>query len=214
MKKRKTVLFIIGILLASMVYSQNETKIGVNFGGTYSKFRGNSLIENADPKMDFLIGASFEYYIKENLSLKTGLNYERKGFTNKSFGFEEFEFSSNKIKVTTNFNYLILPILIKYELGNLKQFFVEGGVFLGYLLNTKTKASGYPTDDSTSLNKKLDVGLSFGIGKKFNLNDESNLNIEIRENLGLINISDVEVIDNGTIKTNSLNLILTWDFEI
>ncbi len=214
MRKRKIALFIIGMLLTSIIYAQNEIRIGVNTGGTYSKFYGNNLIENADAKIDFLIGVSFEYYIKENLSLKTNLNYERKSFTNKSFGVEEFDFSINEVKITTSFNYLTLPILIKYELGNSKQFFVDGGVFIGYLLNNKSKANGFPESDSTSLNKKLDGGLSFGIGKKFNLNDKSNLNIEIRENLGLINISDVEVFDNGTIKTNSLNLILTWDFEI
>ncbi len=214
MKKNEIALFIVGILFTSLIYAQNEIGFGVNVGGTYSKFRGNKLIESADAKIDFLIGVSFEYYLKENLSIKTNLNYERKSYTNKSFGIDEFGLTINEVKITTNFDYISLPILIKYKLGNSNQFFVNGGPFLGYLLNNKSKASGYPDDETISLNKKLDIGLSFGIGKKFNLNDKNNLNIEIRENLGLINISDVEVIDNGTIKTNSLNLILTWGFEI
>ncbi len=156
----------------------------------------------------------FEYYLKENLSIKTNLNYERKSFNTQNFGTDEFGFVNNEVEITTNFDYLSFPILVKYEFGNSKKFFVNSGPFLGFLLSTKSKADGFPDSDSTSLNKKLDLGISFGIGKKFNLNDKNNLNIEIRENLGLINISDVEVIDNGTIKTNSLNLILTWDFEI
>jgi outer membrane protein with beta-barrel domain len=210
MKKGKRVLFLIGVFFTSIIYAQNGIRIGLNAGATYSKFRGNELIENTDAKIDFLIGVSFEYSLKENLSLKTNLNYERKSFVGvKTIGFIPVE-----IKVTSNFDYLSFPILIEYDFGNSQKLFVNGGPFIGFLLSGKSKAGGFPTNDLTSLNKKLDIGLSFGIGKKFYLNDKNNLNVEIRENLGLINISDVEVINDGSIKTNSLNLILTWDFEI
>jgi hypothetical protein len=40
------------------------------------------------------------------------------------------------------------------------------------------------------------------------------LKLELRENLGLVNTSDVEVYNDGTIKTNSINLILNWSFNL
>ena len=211
--KTKTTLILLALIFTSSIYSQ--IKIGVNAGATYSKFYGNVSIENTNAGISFLIGASFEYYLNESLSLKTNLNFERKSFNLK---FPEIDDIGNptggELKITTDFDYLTLPIMAKYEFGNSKKFFVNGGPFLGFLLSVKSKLDNFPDIDFTTLYKKIDIGLSFGIGTKIYLNDRSNLNIELRENLGLKNISDVVVIDNGNIKTNSLNLILTWDFNM
>ena len=210
---KKTILFLLALIFTSSIYSQ--IKIGLNAGATYSKpYEGYM---GFDAGIDFLIGASFEYYLNENLLLKTNLNYERK-----SFG-DSFPFTDNRgmligqIKATTNFDYLTIPIMAKYEFGNSKKFFVNGGPFLGFLLREENKADVPSVGQITTIdliNKKIDVGLSFGIGTKIYINDKSNLNIELRENLGLLNISDNEVYEGGNLKTNSLNLILNWSFGI
>ena len=214
MKKSTLILLVVGILFTTACLSQNEMRVGLNTGGTLSKFRGNELIKQADPNIGFLIGISFEVYFSEKLSLKTNLNYERKSFSYKTNEIDEIGLPINDFKVKTNFDYLMLPMLIKYEINSSKRFFASGGPFLGYLLSNKFKAKGFPDNNSTSLNKKIDIGLSFGIGKKIELDDKNDLSIELRDNFGLINISDVEVFRDGTIKTNSLNLILTWDFTM
>ena len=211
---KKTILFLLALIFTSSIYSQ--IKIGLNAGATYSKpYEGYM---GFDAGIDFLIGASFEYYLNENLLLKTNLNYERK-----SFG-DSFPFTDNRgmligqIKATTNFDYLTIPIMAKYEFGNSKKFFVNGGPFLGFLLSIKTKGKSKVLNLNSSTNieglKKINVGLSFGIGMKVYSNDKSDLNIELRENLGLLNISDNEVYEGGNLKTNSLNLILNWSFGI
>jgi|TARA_B110000902_G_scaffold163471_1_gene186962 hypothetical protein len=210
---KKTILFLLALIFTSSIYSQ--IKIGLNAGATYSKpYEGYM---GFDAGIDFLIGASFEYYLNENLLLKTNLNYERK-----SFG-DSFPFTDNRgmligqIKATTNFDYLTIPIMAKYEFGNSKKFFVNGGPFLGFLLREENKADVPSVGQITTIdliNKKIDVGLSFGIGTKIYINDKSDLNIELRENLGLLNISDNEVYEGGNLKTNSLNLILNWSFGI
>ena len=214
MKKHKILLLIIGILLSTTIFAQDNIKIGINAGATYSKFRGNEIIENTDSKFDFLFGVSVEKNLKEDLSIKTNLNYERKSFSNERIVFDEDGSRIGQTEIITTFNYLSLPVLIKYNFGVTRQFFINGGPYFGFLLNTKSKTEGFPDDDSTYLNKKIDVGISLGIGKKIQLNNMNDLSIELRNNLGLINISDVEVFQDGTIKTNSLNLILTWNFQI
>lgn len=212
MKKSK-LLLVIGILLTSIIFAQNEIRIGVNTGANLTKFRGNTLIENSDIKIGFLAGISFEYYLKENISLKINLNFERKSLSQKGGYFDENGFFT-EMEADIHYDYLTLPVLLKHEFGNSNKFFVNGGPYFGLLLNAKIKGEGSQSDDLTSFYKKVDFGFSIGIGTKFHLDEKNDLSIEIRENYGLINISDVPVIDDGSIKTNSLNLILTWDFEI
>ena len=60
----------------------------------------------------------------------------------------------------------------------------------------------------------MDGGLVLGFGKVFKLNEKNDLKLELRENFGLVNTSDVEVYNDGTIKTNSINLILNWSFNL
>ena len=99
--------------------------------------------------------------------------------------------------------------------GKKDDFYVNGGLFLGYLLNSKLSSKNSDNDtDTTDMNKKIDAGLVFGFGKVFQLNDKNNLKLEIRENLGMLNTSDFDVYNDGTIKTNSLNLILNWNFNL
>lgn len=211
--KKKTLLFVIGLLLTSTIFAQNEIRIGLNTGATLFNFRGNSVVENSDSKIGFLAGISFEYYMNENISIKTNLNYERKSLS-QSGGYYDENGIFIEMEANIHYDYLTLPILFKYEFGNTNNFYVNGGPFLGLLLNAKIKGDNSPSDDITSLNKKIDGGLSLGIGTKFQLNSKNILSIELRDNYGLLNISEVSVLDNGTIKTNSLNLILSWDFEL
>jgi hypothetical protein len=210
---KKTILFLLALIFTSSIYSQ--IKIGLNAGATYSKpYEGYM---GFDAGIDFLIGASFEYYLNENLLLKTNLNYERTLLFDDISLTDKFGIIIGQVELTSNFDYLNIPIMAKYEFGNSKKFFVNGGPFLGFLLREENKADVSSVGQITTIdliNKKIDVGLSFGIGTKIYINDKSDLNIELRENLGLLNISDNEVYEGGNLKTNSLNLILNWSFGI
>lgn len=216
MKKYIIALFLIA-LITDLAYSQeektnNETKFGINGGISYSKFRGNDLIKKSNADLGLLFGISFEYYLNEDFSIKANLNFENKSISNDDIYFADDYILETKAKASHK--YIVLPIMAKYNFGKNKNFFVNGGPFIGYLLKVTSKTSGYPDSDFSDLFKKTDFGLSIGIGTKIPLNEKSNLNIEVRENLGLSNISDVPVYDDGTLKTNSLNLIVNWDFGI
>ncbi len=71
-------------------------------------------------------------------------------------------------------------------------------------------ASSMSTSD---LNKKIDLGLSFGLGKTIKFNEKNEIFIEIRENLGLINTNKYGVWGDGNVKTNSLNLIIGYSLN-
>ena len=70
------------LLITTSNYSQNsKIKFGIQAGLNYSDFRGYDIqipFYSESPAFSFLGGLNFEYQIKEKLSLKLELNYERK----------------------------------------------------------------------------------------------------------------------------------------
>lgn len=206
------------VLVSNVNIAQNKIRFGVQGGMTYSSLRGNKSAENLNSGIDFLVGVSLEYQIKERLSLIANVSYDRKSVNDKSY-IEIIENPEDpgfygKVKIIANYQYLSIPVLLKYDFGDNDSFYINGGPFLGYLLKSQL-SNDYDNSstDTTDDNKKMDFGLTFGIGKTFKLNSNQEITVEIRDNLGLSNTSKIGVVDNGSIKTNSLNLICGWSFN-
>ncbi|MEH6536633.1 MAG: porin family protein [Psychroserpens sp.] len=214
MNKSKFLIIILGLLFSMNLSSQNDFKIGINVGLNYPDIRGNEFAEFNNFKVGYLFGVSLDYYLKENLSIKANVNYERK------IKKLELTFFNNQAQETgtenynETFEYINIPILLKYEFGNSK-FFVNGGPFFNYLLNNKIN-DDYPNDDSELVTeqKKIDFGLSAGIGANISLNEKNDLTIEIRNDFGIIDIGGVPNQVDGTVKTNTIKLILGWNLGI
>jgi hypothetical protein len=210
---------LVTIFFISNNFAQSKLKFGVNGGLTYSSFRGNPQIETLDAGFDFLAGVSFEYQIKERLSLVANINYDRKTATDNPY-IQIIENPDDpsfygKVKIKFRNQYLSLPILLKYKFGTNNSFFINAGPFLSYLLKSElTNNYDDTSSDQTDNFKTLDYGLTFGFGKTFKLKNNNELSIEIRENLGLSEINDVTVVDNGFVKTNSINLICNYSFDL
>lgn len=226
--KKITFLFFTIILITFKTAAQDsKLKFGIQGGLNYSSFRGYESYADDTPGFAYLFGASFQYQFKENLSLKVDINYERKRQISKvTVELSEYDMGSPvliprtyHIKINTYRNYLVLPIMLKYNFSSSKSFYINGGPFLGYLIKSGTKASGInepgiTNDDvDTKYFKSLDYGLSAGLGKEFELNGNHHIHVELRENLGLANTSKGEGINNATVKTNSLNLIVGYTFN-
>lgn len=227
---KKLLLSITFLLITTLNYSQNsKIKIGIQAGLNYSNFRGYDLpvqfepFYSESPAFSFLGGLNFEYQMKEKLSLKLELNYERKSqkgdnnieVTDTNDFSQNYNFTSKK-----NYDYLVLPIMLKYNFSDTNSFYVNGGPFIGYLLksnltNDLEKIDGLNNDpvETTNLNNKTDFGLSIGLGKTIEINEKNSIFIEIRENLGLSNTSKNKVWGNGEVKTNSLNLIIGYSLN-
>lgn len=199
--------------------AQQKVKFGINTGLTYSNIRGNEIADKNKYDFDFLLGTSFELPINNKFSFITGLNYERKSFK-KEFFYEVLNpvfdpvdpaFSQDSgFTVKATLSYLNIPINIKYYLGKNNSFFVNGGINTAVFLNLNSNIYG----NEKNAIKTLDFGVNLGFGKKVKLNEKINLNIEIKDSYGLVNISKEPVYNNGTVKTNSVNLILNWEFKI
>lgn len=228
----KKLLLSISFLFISMLnYSQNSNiKFGIQAGLNYSTFLGYDVpaafdpVYSESPAFAFLGGINLEYQIKEKWSLKMELNYERKSQkadNNMEFvdmngdAYGAYHFTSKK-----NYDYLVLPIMVKYCFSENNSFYLNGGPFIGYLLNSNVTndledIEGINNEpvETTNLNNKTDFGLSIGLGKIIEINEKGSIFIEIRENLGLTNTSKKKVWGNGEAKSNALNLIIGYSLN-
>lgn len=227
---KKQYLLLVIAFISIKTFSQ-ESKIKYSFQGgvNHSNFRGGLYFGKDKFSVAYLFGASFEYQIKEKLALKVDVNYERKiKQTNNVIeiigngSFDPIDNNSGIYNfVNTSFsNYIVLPILIKYNFSEKDSFYLNGGPFLGFLLNSGIKTNlvldGEETSASTTTNdyKTLDVGVSFGIGKEFNLSDKNKIYIELRDNLGLLNTNKLmSRYHNNEIMTNSINFIVGYSLN-
>jgi hypothetical protein len=226
MKKGIVVLF---VLFSVFTYAQTtKLRFGVHAGLNYSGLRGYTIPANITSQYDesaafgYLGGISLTYPLKEKISLRVELNYERK--TQKADNtieirnsFEEpaqlYSFTSKR-----HYDYLVLPILLQYRFTDKNSFFVHGGPFVGYLLNaTLTSDLNAPELDNSDVDlsddyKKLDYGLTVGLGKNFDIGNQNSLHVEIRNNLGLAKINASDVWNGGDVRTNSLSFLVGYSF--
>ena len=203
-------------------------KFGVQAGLNYSTFIGYDIpsdfesVYSESAAFAFLGGLHFEYDIRDRWSLKLELNYEQKSqkadnyleFTDADGLTTGYNFTSQK-----NYDYLVLPIMVKYSFSDKNSFYVNGGPFIGFLLKSNVTndlgaIDGSYSDsvDTTDYNSKTDFGLAIGLGKTIEINAKNSISIEIRENLGLTNTSKYKVWGDGAARTNSLSLILGYSF--
>ncbi|KAF2340933.1 porin family protein [Flavobacterium tistrianum] len=220
MKKITLLLFTITLITFKTTAQESKFKFGVQAGLTYSSFRGYESFADEKPGFSYLFGVSSQYQINESLSLRADLNYDRKTQTSKGEGTYTSDTPYNRysIKATNYFNYITLPIMLKFNFTRNKSFYINGGPYFGYLLKSgwKYETSGIQNSnenlEDTKYSKSMDFGISAGFGKEFKLNDNHNIYIELRENLGLTDIAKYPIRSDGSMKTNSLNLIAGFTF--
>lgn len=217
----KKLFLLLTAILPLFAAAQDKVKFGINGGVTLSDLRGSDHADELKYGFNYLIGVSAEIPLTEKLSFSTGLNYEKKSPTQK-ITFEEptFDpvdpaFSTGTARFTTTLHYFTVPLNIKLYLGSKKNFYLTGGVFAAVLLDSGLKADGDKIDDgSTNDFKKMDAGINVGFGTRIKLTETQNLNIEIRDNLGFVNISNSPYPGYDEMRTNSINLIANWQFDL
>jgi hypothetical protein len=216
----KKLYFILTLLLPLVATAQNELKYGINAGLTLSDIRGNEYADEAKYCFNYLAGVSVEIPISEKLSFLTSLNFEKKSYTRKRNIVPQAPIPNPDIKTgivryTSTLNYISLPVNLKVYLGSKKNFYLTGGVFVAYMVDAKLKIGGEKSDvDIYESYKTLDRGINLGLGTRIKLTERQNLNIEIRDNLGIENLKIDNYPDAFDMKTNSINLIANWQFDL
>lgn len=224
---KKTLFSLLTLLVLCSAMAQHRQKFGITAGMNYSKFRGMDL-----PQTDYsyapglAIGFAYEYYLNEQLSIKANLFYENK----KSKAEADFQLrqeidepiQSFTETVTYSYNYITLPVMVKYDFKGGKGFFINGGFFTGYLLDSELKGEGNTsaipgldfTQSTTEYNNKFDCGFVLGVGKAFRLNEKNSLVLELRNSHGLFQTNKNNTFDGNTVRSNSYALLLGWSCNL
>ena len=211
-----TTLFL--IFLTIQMFSQDSNsgkfKIGLNLGANLSDFKGN-VLDDYNKVTSYSFGLSAEYIINEKLSLLSNINYDNKAMKLENFRNIEGNGDTYFLDNTIKFNYINIPINIRYNIGKNNKIFADAGIFYNHFLNVKNSTTRKDTGEkitqfSLPLIKKHDYGILIGFGYRFDLNSKNYLNIIIRDEFGLPNIFDNVNNPLINIKTNTLKLILNW----
>jgi hypothetical protein len=202
---------LIVFLICITTYGQtNKFDLGIDVGPSIISLRGNDIIKVFHkPTIGFSSGLSFQYNFKKIFSIRTNIAFERKGSVLTMPLTDLNGNSTGNVTIHTNFDYLTLPILFRATIGKKVHYYINAGPFLGYLIKQTFVSRGdstpNTTSDNTFLSKRYDVGLSTGLGVLVPIKQKFAIAFEARNNLGLNNLSTVQVVNNGSIKTNSIN---------
>lgn len=146
-----------------------ETRFGVKGGLNITNITGDS---DTNALVGFQVGGFAEIKIIERLAIQPELLYSTQGASYRLIGGHD---SSLELKL----NYINIPVLAKFYVT--KQFTVEGGPQLGFLVSAKY----FGKNDKDSYNS-TDLGFNFGAG--YNLTD--NFAIGLRYTVGLSGVYD------------------------
>jgi hypothetical protein len=212
--KKQAALFILVITFQAPLHAQYKIEMGLEGGATRSVFRGNEFLNKQHlPAIAFSSGLTFQYNFSKYIALRTGLAFERKS-TRVGGTYSEYAGSAFNFKMRYNFDYLVLPLLLRASLGEKVKFSMGAGPFLAYLLKQKTVVTEGRShlngldNENTGYYKSLDFGITLGAGVQVPMKEKIALSFEVRNNLGMNDISTLPISNNGTIKTNSTQLLL------
>lgn len=213
-------ILILAITYTTTVFGQqNRLDIGVEGSPSITSIRGIDILrEFYHPTLGYSGGLSFQYNFTKKVSFRVEGLFERKGSVLKEIFTDEYGNYTPDIKAYSYYKYLVFPFLFRAEFGNTRKLFLHGGYFLGYLLNETTVFKGNimnnKTYDDTKNFKRIDNGFTSGIGALIPIKNNFSISCEIRNNLGLYDISALPIINKGSIKTNSTNLIFSIAYKI
>jgi len=203
-------------IISNVAVGQQVTKheIGLKGGAGISFVRGFEESSGYQiPALSYTFGITYQYSFSESFSFCTALDYEHKGSAYKIPLTGENSDPEDAIVAYTNYNYLVLPILARFWFANQNNLFCNVGPYVGYL--TKVTAiiedednNYYEEFDATDQSYKYDFGFSLGLGAKIPISSMIAFKVEVRNNLGLVNISKTIDESMGVVKTNSTNLLI------
>jgi opacity protein-like surface antigen len=171
--------------------------------------------EASNATIGFYTGLTAQFAINDRFSFVSGVGFERKGGVTKIFWTDFNATPLGPYPSYFNYDYLVFPAMLRADFGRKKQYFVNGGLYFGYLLaakiNVESPNSTIKVNDGNI--DKYDYGVSIGGGTRVQIAKNLSMPIEIRSNHGFVNVNNVPLANNGKIRTNAINLIVGLSYN-
>jgi hypothetical protein len=174
--KLKFIIVLFFLFIVRTGYSQ--LNYGVKGGLNSNNIKSDSYFDYPHKSLpSFHLGVIFEKELSNKFIFLGEILYSKKGFT------ADFQTDSHDVYL----NYINMPILFKFK--PIKRIGLEVGPEIGYLLSSKFKSIGNPSQDAAGLyNYKLDFNLDLGIS----IDIISHIGLGIRYCYGLSDVYNEE----------------------
>lgn len=167
--------------------------VGAKGGVSLSRVQFNPTVKQKMP-VGGVFGFTFRYIEEDHFGLIGELNWEQRGWE------EDLEGSPYNYRRTLN--YLQIPVLAHIYFGSKRaHFFVNAGPEIGFMVGESTSANfdpaqienipDFPVKDrqiaemQLPCDRKVDFGISGGLGCEYFINSRHSLNLEARFIMGL-----------------------------
>jgi hypothetical protein len=209
----------VAILLFSIAANAQSSKLEVRFAGgpNRSTLRGNDIVKSSDPLYGITGEFSLEYHFNRFVSILPGISYNEKGNISPTLYTDTAGNPLVTADIKTKLKYLNVPLLIRFSFGNRFKFYINSGPYLGILKNAEKLTPSIGAIEATVTNidstlKEQEWGISLGMGIAFPLTKRLNLGIELRNDAGLQNISDIALVNSGKLKTNETSVMFSLSY--
>lgn len=172
-------------IFGAVAQDQGEIEIGFNVGFTTSNQRFNST--SGEAKAGLYVAPAAEYYLSDRFGIKAKLAYYGKGWKEDYIDFDGVD-SETKI----NLNYITVPVMINWHIGRNRNWYINAGPYLGFLISAKEDATDTDVKDFYS---GTDVGLAYGFGYKYYVTNKTKIFLEYEAHYGFSNILEDGVMD-------------------
>jgi outer membrane protein W len=217
MKIRTAKAALVMVLVSIVFFVSNgklyaELEYGLKGGFSFSKM--NMSGPDIDPYTSKNLkgihaGLFFNYPVLDNYAVETGAYYVSKGVT------REWNpggaITTDEVKV----EYIEVPLFLKYSFAPSTPFspYILGGGYGAYCIGAKNKYDGENIDIKRYF-KKLDWGLTFGVGFDFKLMGSVKIGIEGRYSFSLSDVHDIqpESLEDYQMKNRTFSLLLGIHF--
>lgn len=212
MRQRYT-LFLIFLLSALSCYTQQyQFELSATAGPGFAciwgapaknEFKEQQLIPS------FHAGIGLQFNARKIFSLRTGVFVERKGFT---LPISSFDKDGNTViyKYQSKYNYVTIPLLLRFSIGKRIQFFAQAGGFVSALFRSHIQLKELGLNQiNPSGYRYVDAGFSGGLGLKGYITPRLSLSFEVINNTGFMPIIKNTQNKEQHLKNNSTNFLFS-----
>ncbi|RYD95369.1 MAG: PorT family protein [Sphingobacteriales bacterium] len=216
--KKFAVLSLTFVLLQASAFAQkSHLKIGLETGFGLASFRSTAAFEKLrEARPSTLQGIALSWRLSEHWFLRTGASLSLNGsrLRNSVTLTDENGNPIGTYKAASNLPYLNVPLLAGISFGNRTRFYGQAGPYVGFLLAAHDTYDGHNATDQKALYKSTDFGIMAGAGVEVPLNKRFGFTVELRDQLGLSDISTpASGVGYPPLRNNAVHLLIGVNYR-
>lgn len=182
------VILLISLVIQAQSYQFELSAVaGPGFARVWGKPAKKELKEQ-EVIPSFHAGIGLQFNAPKIFSLRTGIFVERKGFVLPLEGIDK-EGNPATYKYQSKYNYITVPLLLRFSVGKRVQFFAQAGGFVSALFRIQVQLKDLGLNQiNPGGYRYVDAGFSCGLGLKGYITPRLSLSLEAINNTGFLSL--------------------------